>query len=330
MFKYEVDWYRYSDYRLEDNMIIPVGSEIIKYNPFDFFDNIRKQPKEPKYNYKKDKRELNIHECFANINVDSSEEMLKWVKEFGIPYSKYQDSDGKIHNQFLVKGKTQFGQLIDEISVDEFRKSVLDYRKLIMLYNYVQDPGLNERSMRIAVYSESFQTNYAIMERQLYTETTQASNQYGLNTISELWDKTPPMSPEEMENYDEYEEWIKSHGGVLGFAKLYIDLSLEYMTQDVREQYTTVAGKVNVSWSSPSLLGLLYKMILLEWTRGKSFIKCKHKYCYNYFIPSDDGSVYCSDKCRNRGKQMDYREAHKEEIALKRKERTKALKELKK
>jgi len=330
MFKYEIFWYKYSDYRLDNNMIVPVGSEIFKYNPFDYFDKKRKQPKVAEVNYTKDKDELNIHECFVNIDVNNPEEMVKWVKEFGIPYSKYEDNDGKIHNCFLVKEKSQARRLIDEISVDEFRRCVIDYRDLIKLYDCVQNPSQNDEVLRNIVYSKSFQENYAIMERQLYTETTQAAKQHGWDELLELWDNTPRMSPAEMEDYDQYDEWVKANGGVFGCAKLYIDLNLEYMTQDVREKYTTVSGKVNVSWSSPSLLGLLYKMIILDWTRGKSFIKCKHKYCYEYFIPGDDGSVYCSKECRNRGKQMDYRKAHREEIALKRKERAKAIKKLNK
>jgi len=427
MFNSKKDWYRYSDYRVENDVIVPIGSEIIKYNLFDYFSLVRrKRPETSRITYE------NIQKSFVNIDIRNPDEVCKWVKKFGVPYSKYEDNKGEIHNNIFVNGKPKIRKLIDKISVEEFGKIVRDYREIINLHNVVYPISQNYSAILNVIKLSTLLDNYYIMITQLDMETTQAAEEYVREKKSDLKNNIFYMSSKETPLFEEMKEWaytfekrveslemrlslfkdklnlsgeiksveewemLKKKGilfnemvtsfdqwirsceklkalsdwikklsyekleliresvelirkyrvrlklyeeylvlqdemaildeEIVEWVKLYINLRLEYMTQDVREQYKIVDGHLEIGWNSPSLLGLLYKMLTLEWNVGANLIKCKHKYCCNYFIPIDHTVLYCSEQCNNNGKQMNFRNANKESLALKRRQKAKQQK----
>jgi len=321
LFLYENERYKFSDYKIDNDMIVPVqGATQIKYDPFKYFHEKRKQYARENYQ--------NIHTSFASINIDNLEEILNWVKLFGVPYSKYKDEMGKYHINFPTVNRQQVHKVVDEISVDDFKRSVIDFKVTVTLINALKKPvGDNLKFIKHIVHTRRFKDIYDELESKAVMRTTQADEEHTLDGLIMEWENTSPMTREEMKLYEESYDWVKEYGGEINLAEGYIALYLEHVTKDVNETYTVRNGELLVGWNAPSLLGLLYKMLILEWSKGADIIKCHNKTCNKFFLPnSNNNNRYCSEECSNSERQRVYRKNHEKELAEKRKQKSKKIK----
>jgi hypothetical protein len=323
-FNLREDWYKWSAYELVKGFIKPTkGATIIRYNPFDFFTDTLD------FKRKKGLRPLNerhIHATFATLDPNNTDEILRWVTAFGIPFSMHIDKDGGYRRNFphIINSH----DIVDMVRLTDLAGAIETYKTVINVYNAVQS-GLEEDLQYIlgVVSTRSFYNYYQYLEQQTRSVVpSEAHDKVGMDALEELWDITPAYTGN-LEDYDVSRDLIDECGGIVGLAKSYITRMLNHATQSVKEAHLFEENQLKIGWEYGSLLALLYKMLSLDWSKGKNVRKCDNLYCQEFYIPYSPTALYCSDVCSNRGRQQTYRKDNREKLANYRKEYRKKEKE---
>jgi hypothetical protein len=316
-FDFQTKWYKWSDCELQDGVIKPAKDAFtIQYNPFDFFtDKMQIKQSEQKI---EPLEKRHIHTSFATLDTNNPEELLRWVKAFGMPYSVHIDKNGNHHKNFPVAFKDGTNwDIVDRISIDDLAGEISIFRNVVELYNAtINNTEKDLEYIRSVVSSRSFYNGYEFLERMMPSKDhSEAHRMAWMLPLEEVWNKTPAYTAEELQDYDSSRDLVGECGGVVGLAKSFISLLLDFVTQDVREVHLFEGKQLRIGWKYGSLLALLYKMLSLEWSRGRSVRKCANPYCGVFYTPYSPTTLYCSDLCSNRVRQQNYRKAHKDTLA---------------
>lgn len=306
-------WYKWSDYELVDGVIKPVkGARSIEYNPFDnYLDRLRmKKPVK-----KTSPRENYIHASFANIDYKNENEILEWVKTYGVPYSYYVDSSGermKCFPQVPPQRSNSFAKdMSDELSISEIVSEIQAFRRTINFYSLIRQKPINTSALRECINQIGFQQEYLITTTNLDDRSPSSAHKaFGLQLIEEAFEKfdKPCYGLEELQTFEE------EYGGIENIIEEYIQNVLNITTQSVTEIVRFHGDQLQVTYQYGSLLALMYKMLVFDWTKSIEMRTCADNSCRRFFIPYHPSSIYCADECRNRVSAREYRQNHKQQI----------------
>lgn len=309
------DYYHFSEYEIKDGIIKPTASaqkmEIKKYNPFDFFKS--KLYKRPDYAPKIDK--LPIHVSFSAIK--SNEDALEWVNNYGFPFSYYINIKNKdiSYKNFPDSINSPELKPLNTLPIEEICKNAELFCSAIDLYNMIKKHQIDE--IRKVVGNSIFKENYEYLWSKYNYQKDGAAKRHMTNKTAELWDNTPasdePCPEEVFSESDPY--YLSLQNEPISLAQDFLSMLISCSTNSVREtlifDQNLPEKPPKIGWIFSSLLALLYKMLLLDWSQGYSVQRCANKNCNKMFVPFNDKSNYCckacgdcvrSQKCRDKKK----------------------------
>lgn len=319
---FNCEWHRYEKYEVKNGKICPtkeaMKSEKITYNPFDFYtsekDFTQKINDRPKID------DLQIHWSFASIK--SENDVFDWVSKYGLPYYFYEtksENNNKLEkkNPFSLD-KTVCNSQKNSLSMKEILKEAETFRNAIDLYNALKSgdsdsvfeifAGSYERSTCKLLFYYGSSLNYESLSQHKCRD--------GNNNIVKLWHAVPANQPlPNKEPSTDNQVFIAANKDAFSIAQEYLSALISYSTQSVHETIKfTNAGSQSlamIDFSFSSLLALLYRMLLIDWSKGHFVRRCADPRCNTYFVPLNDQNMFCSSLCKNRVKVEKFRNKKK-------------------
>ena len=275
------------------------NGEIILYNPFDFYtiENDFRQKLDDRPNI----NDLQIHWSFASINSEQS--VFEWVSKYGLPYYIYGKDNGESNNElnrdFPLSPDANIRALKNNaLSIKDIQKEVETFRNTIDLFNALK----NSDSESIW---ETFLRSYLRNTWQplFYRDSDSSISVINAVSLNNSILNKEPLTKDEVIDAANKDSFL--------IASEYLTALISYSTQSVHEtiKFTKIGLQsfAMVSYSFSSILALLYKMLLIEWSKGYSIRHCADPKCNTYFIPSNNKNMFCSSLCKNRVKMQNYR-----------------------
>lgn len=295
------DYYRFAEYEIKNGIIGPTDSAkkmgIIKYNPFDFFKS--KLDKRPKHTPKIEK--LPIHVSFSAIK--SNEDALEWVNNYGFPFSQFINIKNKniLCENFPYPVNSPDLVPLYTLPVEKICKNAELFCSAIDLYNMIKNNRIDE--IRQVLAKSISKENYGYLWSKYKYQKDGAAKLHLINKVAELWDNTPasdePCPEEVFLESDPYYSSVQNEP--ISLAQDFLSMLVSYSTNSVIEtlifDQNSPEKPPKIGWTFSSLLALLYKMLLLDWSQGHSVQRCANKNCNKIFVPFNDKSNYCCKTC---------------------------------
>ena len=300
---FNCEWYCYKSYQIKNGKIMPTkeskNDETIFYNPFDYYriENDFRQ----KLNDRPSINDLQIHWSFASIKSEQS--VFEWVSKYGMPYSIYgkdnSESNNEANRDFPLFPDANISILKkNALNVKDIQKEAETFRNTIDLYNALKN---NESETIWETFVRSYLRN--IWRPLFYRNTDLNSSVINAVPLNMPIPNKEPLTEDEVIDTAAKDSFL--------IANEYLTALISYSTQSINETIkftkTGFPSFAVISYSCSSILALLYRMLLIDWSKGYSVRHCADPKCNTYFIPSNDKNVFCSSLCKNRVKVEKFR-----------------------
>ena len=310
------NWPTYQRYEIEDGWIVPYnnpGSDCASYPVFNYYlntildtDKTRKKDaaKAKLYNvlgYRTDgTSKFHLHTLFMSLDTTNEAEILGWCKEFGLP-------SHPIEMPWSKKVGYPLKKFIDEVHLMRFAWECFNALQTI------DDAPI----LKVLLDNINFsldQTN----------ETSRISPE-----VLALYPSAIPddVSPEALARYpsaipdDALKQLIIDLPYETGqkAVKALIDAHIAGIVPEVKiVSRFDEPTSVSLSWKIDDLSSAMWMMFSNDLSGRRKIKKCAHQKCTAIFAADDSKMSYCSDVCKNRQKQADYRMREKLYEKLKR------------
>lgn len=339
----EVEYYsliaKYKNYKLNDNAIYPLSTQVNFYNPFDPLDisTVESILENDYVDYN-----FELHTLFLNLDFHNHEQIYRFVKQFGFLYNPiYMDEAlqkeiiGKFSLNQLRYRIGVFAHLYHEgeslllsnhnsraIYLKEFREEIERMRLVIELYMGIKSQEVtilskNTQFLLFWEYNLSHPTLQPIKELLLNSKLKEKLTST-LTQIEEL--KTAEkLSKQHLESLIERIEdtftdmyQLKLDDLIIEMCIVYLEAIMEVALKGVSPKTTIgIDGTCGQTLVFSGLLSAMYFNIHQDFLSNKMYKRCQNPNCHHLFIAKATNKNYCSSQCQTRAKSARLKERKK-------------------
>lgn len=308
---YDASWHNLKKMLIADNVIyfITGKSTYEEYNPVHFYN----QPiPQELVNYilgdgLYEQQDIFIHNLFLSLDETNYEQITRWIEHFGLLFPPGFDrsgnniSDHLLNSLAIGESKTTFDEnkyLNDNIHpigfLCEFAEEIRIFKKLATAIQILKNDYWNLKEF---VFECSKDTNFLefLCSENFFLLFENKKDKYFMRPASEVLN----------EIYQSYDNDL--------LDKM-IESLFSYKLHKIIPKIKITDGNARLEITNTSLLGLLYYFLALDVSDPFAPRKCAAKGCSRHFTPTREGTLYCSDTCKNRAKQQ----RHRDKLKIKR------------
>lgn len=310
----------FSEYEFADGVIKESGSITKTYSYFDFYhgqddligEGSVKQEDLASIFGKQMTQDEKIFVSFAALDETNEEQILAWIKLFGLPCKHHKIPLKSLGNEFnrLLVGSEKISTIKDEIALMKWLLAMFSLYKTKEwvdfdidkstgrlfrrkgIFNPKNDQLWKVKSERIGLINQTIES---LFSRQLRYVHPELSYELGNNAESQImqnlnieWDIKKSFN-EESCSMD---------------TELHYNENSDLIAQAIQKPFICDYPAFFLKWSFPSLLSAMYFHMALDINKSVIPISCANNRCRKYFSPIKSSQRFCSPTCRNRDNQQ--------------------------
>lgn len=268
---YEWYWSKSDNVYIENGYVVADSkAKIIKYNPINDFKLI--------YTY----NEESIFTKFASINIENSDEILNFIKQFGFLYNS-------IYDIFQNKDRENEPYMED---IKEIIENIEKFKQLVKLDLAMSK---NVKDYELCIILKKLNKKYLNIPQNIVLD----------------------MALEEIKNFENQKN-ININNSLRYYCLQIIEF--EYLKKEKNVYFRPIIDKndmeIKESWYAKDLISVIYHLFYLKLTQKEVLKKCQNIKCTNYFpvYINDTRKKYCTPECANVQGSRDYRNKYREKI----------------
>ena len=328
----------FSDYEPKDGIVREQGNIVKEYYYFDYYrqaDDLIGQGEILEKDLSKIFSEYNkgnsekIYASFASLNPNDENEILRWIKFFGLPFKEFpQDPNNPKRNIDRLPNSWQ-RNLTGAVTLQSVKKEIRLLSWVLDLYSRFNSNMWFEINIESDIIEILVKKGYANPKEDTFWDDPAGRYNVIFEIIQDVVQNMIKNIHPVLLHTDTYKANMAIYEA-LDCKTDFVERKFDEETNKLKNVFCSYKDNTKYNnalkfpfevpyarpvfcWSIPTLLSAMYYHLSMDLTSTIRPIRCGNKRCNKFFSPTKKSAKYCSVLCRSRANQQRLWKKKKEE-----------------